>query len=53
MQQQQQQSMVGGHGMMTNQAGMVNAGGCDGRTFAVTAHDVIVDLWVLLTLLLK
>lgn len=27
--QQQQHGMVGGHGMMANQAGMVSAGGCD------------------------
>lgn len=49
MQQQQQQGMVGSHGMMTNQAGMVNAGGCDGPTF----HSVIVSLWVLPMLLLN
>lgn len=30
MQQQQQQGMVGNHGMMGNQAAMVNAGRCDG-----------------------
>uniref|UniRef100_A0A4W6DWX5 Nuclear receptor coactivator n=1 Tax=Lates calcarifer TaxID=8187 RepID=A0A4W6DWX5_LATCA len=29
MQQQQQQGMVGNHGMMANQAGMVNTGRCD------------------------
>uniref|UniRef100_A0A8C6LN01 Nuclear receptor coactivator 2 n=1 Tax=Nothobranchius furzeri TaxID=105023 RepID=A0A8C6LN01_NOTFU len=28
MQQQQQQGMMGSHGMMPNQAGMLNAGGC-------------------------
>lgn len=28
--QQQQQGMVGNHGMMGNQAAMVNAGRCDG-----------------------
>uniref|UniRef100_A0A8C4GDT2 Nuclear receptor coactivator 2 n=1 Tax=Dicentrarchus labrax TaxID=13489 RepID=A0A8C4GDT2_DICLA len=30
IQQQQQQGMVGSHGMMANQAGMVSTGGCDG-----------------------
>lgn len=30
---QQQQGMVGNHGMMGNQAAMVNAGRCDGYDF--------------------
>jgi len=29
----QQQGMVGSHGMMANQAGMVSSGGCDGYAF--------------------
>uniref|UniRef100_A0A3P8TZX4 Nuclear receptor coactivator n=1 Tax=Amphiprion percula TaxID=161767 RepID=A0A3P8TZX4_AMPPE len=36
MQQQQQQSIVGSHSMMANQAGMVNAGRCNSYTFVAT-----------------
>uniref|UniRef100_A0A7N5ZXQ9 Nuclear receptor coactivator n=1 Tax=Anabas testudineus TaxID=64144 RepID=A0A7N5ZXQ9_ANATE len=42
MQQQQQQGMVGSHGMMANQAGMVNTGRGDIIAFVLQVHNVIV-----------
>lgn len=42
IQQQQQQGMVGSHGMIANQAGMVSTGGCDSYAFLVTICHVIV-----------
>lgn len=41
IQQQQQQGIVGSHGMMANQASMVGTGGCNSHAFAVTVYDDI------------